>query len=233
MLRWSPNSLGRNGMRPMSSVRWSGGCPARRPSSRWTARSKPFLTVLEEFGAYPPSSSVSLTGISVPGHHKGVDCSRTCRCRTLRGAPVIKGTAVAVALTMRERGAEPDLLDRLAGDPDFCWIALLLTRRWPTKCLRGRWLRRWIVAAMVDDLVRANPTRRPTHRTRSCSHVSRFGIRHRFHRSGPLCERVSARPLRDPPPGSQRGDHLAVVRRGGFAYLLLRDGLIAKTCRAG
>jgi adenylosuccinate lyase len=30
---------------------------------------------------------------------------------------VIKEHAVAVALAMRERGAEPDLLDRLAGDP--------------------------------------------------------------------------------------------------------------------
>ena len=30
---------------------------------------------------------------------------------------VIKEHAVAVALAMRERGAEPDLLDRLAADP--------------------------------------------------------------------------------------------------------------------
>src|SRR5690349_24042458 len=30
---------------------------------------------------------------------------------------VIREHAVAVALAMRERGAEPDLLDRLAGDP--------------------------------------------------------------------------------------------------------------------
>jgi adenylosuccinate lyase len=32
---------------------------------------------------------------------------------------VIKEHAVAVALAMRERGAEPDLLDRLAADPRF------------------------------------------------------------------------------------------------------------------
>jgi adenylosuccinate lyase len=78
-----------------------------------------FLTVLDEFGAYPAVIARELdrflpfltsTKLLVAAVRKGVGREVAHE--------VIKEHAVAVALAMRERGlAENDLFDRLAGDP--------------------------------------------------------------------------------------------------------------------
>jgi adenylosuccinate lyase len=77
-----------------------------------------FLTVLEEFGAYPPVIERELnrylpflatTRILIAALRAGMGREAAHE--------VIREHAVAVALAMRERGAEPDLLDRLAADP--------------------------------------------------------------------------------------------------------------------
>lgn len=77
-----------------------------------------FLTVLDEFGAYPAVIQRELdrylpflatTRILIAAVRAGVGRETAHE--------VIKEHAVAVALDMRERGLEPDLLDRLAADP--------------------------------------------------------------------------------------------------------------------
>ncbi|HEU0191098.1 MAG TPA: adenylosuccinate lyase [Mycobacterium sp.] len=77
-----------------------------------------FLTVLDEFGAYPAVIARELdrylpflatTKVLIAAVRAGMGREAAHE--------VIKGHAVAVALAMRERGAEPDLLDRLAADP--------------------------------------------------------------------------------------------------------------------
>jgi adenylosuccinate lyase len=76
-----------------------------------------FLTVLDEFGAYPAVITRELdrylpflatTKVLIAAVRAGVGREVAHE--------VIKEHAVAVALAMRERGAEPDLLDRLAAD---------------------------------------------------------------------------------------------------------------------
>ena len=77
-----------------------------------------FLTVLDEFGVYPAVIQRELdrylpflatTRILIAAVRAGMGREAAHE--------VIKEHAVAVALAMRERGAEPDLLDRLAADP--------------------------------------------------------------------------------------------------------------------
>jgi adenylosuccinate lyase len=77
-----------------------------------------FLTVLEEFGAYPAVIERELnrylpflatTRILIAAVKAGMGREAAHE--------LIGEHAVAVALAMRERGAEPDLLERLAGDP--------------------------------------------------------------------------------------------------------------------
>ena len=77
-----------------------------------------FLTVLDEFGAYPAVIQRELdrylpflatTRILIAAVRAGVGRETAHE--------VIKEHAVAVALAMREQGEEPDLLDRLAADP--------------------------------------------------------------------------------------------------------------------
>jgi adenylosuccinate lyase len=77
-----------------------------------------FLTVLDEFGAYPAVIQRELdrylpflatTRILIAAVRAGVGRETAHE--------VIKEHAVAVALAMREKGSEPDLLDRLANDP--------------------------------------------------------------------------------------------------------------------
>jgi adenylosuccinate lyase len=77
-----------------------------------------FLTVLEEFGAYPAVIERELnrylpflatTRILIAAVKAGMGREAAHE--------VISEHAVAVALAMRERGAEPDLVDRLAADP--------------------------------------------------------------------------------------------------------------------
>lgn len=76
-----------------------------------------FLTVLDEFGAYPAVITRELdrylpflatTKVLIAAVRAGMGREAAHE--------VIKEHAVAVALAMRERGAEPDLLDRLAAD---------------------------------------------------------------------------------------------------------------------
>jgi adenylosuccinate lyase len=76
-----------------------------------------FLTVLDEFGAYPAVIQRELdrylpflatTKVLIAAVRAGMGREAAHE--------VIKEHAVAVALAMRERGAEPDLLDRLAAD---------------------------------------------------------------------------------------------------------------------
>jgi adenylosuccinate lyase len=77
-----------------------------------------FLTVLDEFGAYPAVIQRELdrylpflatTRILIAAVRAGVGRETAHE--------VIKEHAVAVALAMREKGSEPDLLDRLGADP--------------------------------------------------------------------------------------------------------------------
>jgi adenylosuccinate lyase len=77
-----------------------------------------FLTVLEEFGAYPAVIERELnrylpflatTRILIAAVKAGMGREAAHE--------LISEHAVAVALAMRERGADPDLLDRLAADP--------------------------------------------------------------------------------------------------------------------
>jgi adenylosuccinate lyase len=77
-----------------------------------------FLTVLDEFGAYPAVIQRELdrylpflatTRILIAAVRAGVGRETAHE--------VIKEHAVTVALAMREKGREPDLLDRLAADP--------------------------------------------------------------------------------------------------------------------
>ena len=77
-----------------------------------------FLTVLDEFGAYPAVIQRELdrylpflatTRILIAAVRAGMGREAAHE--------VIKEHAVAVALAMREKGFEPDLLDRLAADP--------------------------------------------------------------------------------------------------------------------
>ena len=77
-----------------------------------------FLTVLEEFGAYPAVIQRELdrylpflatTKVLIAAVRAGMGREAAHE--------VIKEHAVAVALAMRERGAEPDLVERLAADP--------------------------------------------------------------------------------------------------------------------
>lgn len=72
---------------------------------------------------------------------------------------VIKEHAVAVALAMRERGVEPDLLDRLAADPrlplDRADLDAALADKRSFTGAAGSQVD--AVAAAVEDLVRAYP----------------------------------------------------------------------------
>ena len=76
-----------------------------------------FLTVLDEFGAYPAVIDREL-GRYLPFLATTKVLIAAVRAGMGREAAhaVIKEHAVAVALAMREHGAEPDLLDRLAAD---------------------------------------------------------------------------------------------------------------------
>jgi adenylosuccinate lyase len=79
-----------------------------------------FLTVLDEFGAYPAVIEKELTRY-LPFLATTRMLMAAVRAGTGRETAheVIKEHAVAVALAMREHGREPDLLDRLAADDRF------------------------------------------------------------------------------------------------------------------
>ncbi len=119
-----------------------------------------FLTVLDEFGAYPAVIQRELdrylpflatTKVLIAAVRAGMGREAAHE--------VIKEHAVAVALAMRERGAEPDLLDRLAADPrlplDRAALDASLADRQSFTGAAGSQVDR--VVAAVSDLVNANP----------------------------------------------------------------------------
>ena len=119
-----------------------------------------FLTVLDEFGAYPAVIQRELdrylpflatTRILIAAVRAGVGRETAHE--------VIKEHAVAVALAMRERGAEPDLLDRLAADPrlplDRAALDAALADKQAFTGAAGDQIDR--VVAMVDDLIGRYP----------------------------------------------------------------------------
>ncbi len=119
-----------------------------------------FLTVLDEFGAYPAVIQRELdrylpflatTKVLIAAVRAGMGREAAHE--------VIKKHAVAVALAMRERGAEPDLLDRLAADPrlplDRAALDAALADRQSFTGAAGSQVDR--VVAAVTDLVNANP----------------------------------------------------------------------------
>ena len=119
-----------------------------------------FLTVLEEFGAYPAVIQRELdrylpflatTKVLIAAVRAGMGREAAHE--------VIKEHAVAVALAMREQGAEPDLLDRLAADPrlplDPAALDAALADRRSFTGAAGSQIDRVVVA--VDDLARSYP----------------------------------------------------------------------------
>lgn len=119
-----------------------------------------FLTVLDEFGAYPAVIQRELdrylpflatTRILIAAVRAGVGRETAHE--------VIKEHAVAVALAMREKGAEPDLLDRLAADPrlplDRAALDAALADKQVFTGAAGDQVDR--VAAAVDDLIARYP----------------------------------------------------------------------------
>lgn len=110
-----------------------------------------FLTVLDEFGVYPAVIQRELdrylpflatTRILIAAVRAGVGREAAHE--------VIKEHAVAVALAMRERDAEPDLLDRLAADP-----RLPLDRAALDTALADKQAFTGAAGDQVDDVVRA------------------------------------------------------------------------------
>ena len=119
-----------------------------------------FLTVLDEFGAYPAVIQRELdrylpflatTKVLIAAVRAGMGREAAHE--------VIKEHAVAVALAMRERGAEPDLLDRLAVDPrlplDRAALEAALADKQSFTGAAADQVDR--VAAAVDELVRRYP----------------------------------------------------------------------------
>jgi adenylosuccinate lyase len=119
-----------------------------------------FLTVLTEFGAYPAVIQRELDRY-LPFLATTKVLMAAVRAGMGREAAheVIKEHAVAVALAMRERGAEPDLLDRLAADPrlplDRAALEAALADKKSFTGAAGDQVD--AVVAAVDELVRANP----------------------------------------------------------------------------
>ena len=119
-----------------------------------------FVTVLTEFGAYPAVIHRELDRY-LPFLATTKVLMAAVRAGMGREAAheVIKQHAVAVALAMRERGAEPDLLDRLAADPrlplDRAALDAALADRQSFTGAAGSQIDR--VVAAVDELIRRYP----------------------------------------------------------------------------
>jgi adenylosuccinate lyase len=119
-----------------------------------------FLTVLDEFGAYP-----AVIGRELDRYLPFLATTKVLIAAVRSGMgreaahEVIKEHAVAVALAMRERGAEPDLLDRLAADPrlplDRAALDIALADKQSFTGAAGSQVDR--VVAAVEDLVSAFP----------------------------------------------------------------------------
>jgi adenylosuccinate lyase len=118
-----------------------------------------FLTVLDEFGAYPAVIARELdrylpflatTSVLMAAVRAGVGRETAHE--------VIKEHAVAVALAMRERGqAENDLLDRLAADPRLGLTAGSLSLGDPVRYTGAAAAQVDGVIAAVDELAKAHP----------------------------------------------------------------------------
>ncbi|WP_445168477.1 adenylosuccinate lyase [Mycolicibacterium sp. Dal123E01] len=119
-----------------------------------------FLTVLDEFGAYPAVIQRELerylpflatTKVLIAAVRAGVGRETAHE--------VIKEHAVAVALAMREKGAEPDLLDRLAADERLPLDRAALDAALADKQAFSGAAASQVdqVVAAVDALVSANP----------------------------------------------------------------------------
>ena len=171
-----------------------------------------FLTVLDEFGAFP-----AVVERELDRYLPFLATTKVLMAAVRRGVgretahEAIKEHAVAVALEMREKGAEGnDLLDRLAADP-----RLGLTRDDLARLVADPVTFTGAAAAQVAEVVRrveavaaANPMRPATPRRRS-SWTSRRAGRESCtkRRRGSPCEgehlharlqRQGARPLLDP-----------------------------------
>jgi adenylosuccinate lyase len=113
----------RTGRRPVErgrrqSARWCAGWRCPTPSSRFDGLFETFLTVLDEFGAFPAVIERELdrylpflatTKVLMAAVRNGVGREVAHEA--------IKEHAVAVALAMREGRRRNDLIDRLAADP--------------------------------------------------------------------------------------------------------------------
>ncbi|MGD9622555.1 MAG: adenylosuccinate lyase [Mycolicibacterium sp.] len=119
-----------------------------------------FLTVLDEFGAYPAVIQRELdrylpflatTRILIAAVRAGLGRETAHE--------IIKEHAVSVALAMREHGAEPDLLDRLAADPrlplDRVALDAALADKQAFSGAAGDQIDR--VVAAVDDVISRHP----------------------------------------------------------------------------
>lgn len=119
-----------------------------------------FLTVLDEFGAYPAVIQRELDRF-LPFLATTKVLIAAVRAGMGREAAheVIGEHAVATALAMRERGAEPDLIERLAADPrlplDRSALDAALADRQSFTGAAGSQVDS--VVAAVDELVRAYP----------------------------------------------------------------------------
>ena len=76
-----------------------------------------FLTVLDEFGAFPAVIQRSSTATCLPGHHQGADGRGRNGVGREAAHEAIKEAAVGTALDMRRGQAENDVFARLAADP--------------------------------------------------------------------------------------------------------------------
>ncbi|MGI8814360.1 MAG: adenylosuccinate lyase [Pseudonocardia sp.] len=118
-----------------------------------------FLTVLDEFGAYPAVIARELdrylpflatTSVLMAAVRAGVGRETAHE--------VIKEHAVAVALAMREQGqAKNDLLERLSADPRLGLAPGVLTLGDPLDYTGAAVDQTDQVIALVDELVKANP----------------------------------------------------------------------------
>ena len=147
-----------------------------------------FLTVLDEFGAYPAVIQRELdrylpflatTRILIAAVRAGMGREAAHE--------VIKEHAVAVALAMREKGLEPDLLDRLAADPrlplDRPALDAALADKQAFTGAAGDQVDRVVDA--VDELVGPLSRGRQVHL--GCNPVTSIGVvGDRLHRSGQL-----------------------------------------------
>ena len=159
-----------------------------------------FLTVLDEFGAYPAVIQRELdrylpflatTRILIAAVRAGMGRETAHE--------VIKEHAVAVALAMREKGSEPDLLDRLAADP-----RLPLDRRGAGRGAGGQaGVHRRGGRPGRSGRRGGRRTGRPLSRGGQvhlgCDPVTPVCVGDRLHRSGQLRRRLSARPVRGAP----------------------------------